>query len=296
MKGWLIYKHQDAIENRSYIDWFIEEAGYQGIHLELIYREQLTVGIIDNNLRIQYQQKPAEFPAFAVVRVIEPVLNMHLEACGIPVFNNKEISFIANDKIRTHHEVQQLGIPMVDTIYMKYSTAPINPPFPFPFIMKAANGRGGKQVFLIKDQNQWEEKQIEQTKQGNSGLHDYLVQRCNVQTGKDIRVFVVGKEIIGAVKRTNKSDFRANYKLGGTVTWYALNKAEQKMIDSIIAHFEFGMVGIDFLVDEDGKLLFNEIEDVVGSRSLSKVSDINILKKYVTHIKKNVTNQHSIQK
>ena len=31
------------------------------------------------------------------------------------------------------------------------------------------------------------------------------------------------------------------------------------------------MVGIDFIFDEQGQFLFNEIEDVVGSRTLSAV-------------------------
>src|SRR5699024_4006893 len=107
-------------------------------------------------------------------------------------------------------------------------------------------------------------------------------------------VFIVGKEIIGAVKRISKRDFRANYTLGGSVKWYALQPHEREMIKRIITHFDFGMVGIDFLVNEDGGILFNEIEDIVGSRSLSKVSDVNILRKYVTFIKHTLTNQHSI--
>lgn len=37
--GWLIYKKQDALENKSYINWFIKEAKEQEIHLKLILRE-----------------------------------------------------------------------------------------------------------------------------------------------------------------------------------------------------------------------------------------------------------------
>lgn len=283
MNGWLIYRRQDTLENRSYIDWFIEEATYQDISLTLIYREALSIGITGGRRGVYYHGHPIELPSFAVVRVMEPMLNTHLEAFGIAVFNNKDVSFMANDKIRTHHELQKLGIPMVDTIYMNHSAMPVTPPLPFPFVLKEAKGRGGEQVFFLRNQDEWKQKRLTQNTTG-----DFLVQRCNVELGTDIRVFVVGKEMVGAVKRTNQNDFRANYKLGGTVTWYTLSIEQQKTVDKIIDHFAFGMVGIDFLTKEDGTLLFNEIEDVVGSRSLSKVSQINILQKYVTHIKNNV--------
>ena len=44
------------------------------------------------------------------------------------------------------------------------------------------------------------------------------------------------------------------------------------------------MVGIDFLVDEKGKFLFNEIEDVVGARMLYQLTSINLVEKYLQFI------------
>lgn len=289
MIGWLIYNREDASRNHSYIEWFIDEASRQNIHLKLIHRESLTIGIINNYKQILYKGQSLKCPAFAVVRVMEPTLNMHLHACGIRVFNNEWLSLIANNKIRTHDVMNSLAIPMVDTVYIKRSAFPEEAPFSYPVILKDASSRSGKHVFLIHNQTEWIQKK--QELQGT----DLLVQRCNVQHGIDIRVFIVGKEIVGAVKRMNTNDFRANYTLGGTVTWYELEKHERDMIERIIAHCEFGMVGIDFLVNKNGELRFNEIEDIVGSRSLSKVSDINILRKYVTHIKQKIANKPTCQ-
>jgi len=45
MQGWLLYSQKDAEQNRSYIDWFIDEAQKEDIELRLIVREQLDVGI-----------------------------------------------------------------------------------------------------------------------------------------------------------------------------------------------------------------------------------------------------------
>src|SRR5699024_4693116 len=275
-------------KNESYINWFIEEAHLENVDLKLIYRESLTVGIIDNQKVILYEDEIVERPTFAVVRVMEPILNMHLEACGINVFNNENISLMANNKIRTHDAINALGIPMVDTVYIQNTAVPDRPPFPYPFVLKDANNRGGKFVFFIHDQSEWKRRTAE-----IYGA-DLVIQRCNVRLGIDIRVFVVGKKIIGSVKRTGNNDFRANYTLGGNVTWYSLQSNETEMVKRIVNSFDFGMVGIDFLVKENGNLLFNEIEDIVGSRSLSKVSNCNILREYIKLIKQKTTNQDSI--
>lgn len=280
--GWLIYEKRDALENETYIDWFIEEASLQNLRLNLVYREQITNGILNNRQTILVDDQQIKLPDFAIVRTIEPILNFNLEACNIKVFNSAVISQLCNHKSLTHQAMNTLGIPMVDTLFSKKSMLNHIPPFDYPFVIKEATGRSGKQVFLIKDHEQW--LKVRQSIKTT----DVVIQKANVQFGKDVRVFVIGQEIIGAVLRENNNDFRANFKLGGTAKWYPLNTHQQKMIQKIINHFEFGMVGIDFLLNEQGDLLFNEIEDVVGSRILSAVTDINLLEKYVTYIKDNI--------
>lgn len=280
--GWIIYRKADTLGNEGYIKWFIEEAKKQDIDLKFVLREQLTVGIADNKPTIQKNGK-AEHPDFVIIRIIEPLLNLHFETAGIPSFNSYETSRIANDKALAHHHVQQLGVSMNDTIFLHTELLSSKPPLDFPFVLKQTGGRGGKEVYWVADQQDWEEllPKLPPT--------NLIAQRANVRTGKDLRVFVVGKEIVGAVLRESDADFRANFKLGGKATFYNLNANNLEPVKKIIDHFDFGMVGIDFLIGLDGELLFNEIEDIVGSRTLSVTSKINILEKYVTLIKEKIT-------
>lgn len=279
-KGWLIYSKADAEENKTYIEWFKEEALLQNISLQLILREDLTIGIINNEQAILLHGETVNVVDFAIIRTIEPLLNMHLEASGMQTFNSAAISHLCNHKAITHHEISRLNIPMVHTIFVKKENVTCSFPMDLPFVVKEATGRSGKQVFFIQTTDDWK-KCIPTLSSG-----DLVIQSPQeVKLGQDVRVFVVGKEIIGAVLRQNENDFRANYKLGGTATWYPLNKNEKGIIRTIINTYDFDMVGIDFLIAKNGDLLFNEIEDVVGSRILSAVSEINILKKYIRHIK-----------
>ncbi|WP_047984046.1 ATP-grasp domain-containing protein [Ornithinibacillus californiensis] len=279
IKGWLIYSELDSIENKAYIEWFITEAKKQLIDLQLVLREKLTIGVMNNKHYCLLEGQQVELPNFAVVRTVESILNRQLEHLGIQVFNSSHLSEVANHKAKTYFEVAKLGIPMMDTIFVKSHNLTDHTPMPYPFVIKEATGRGGRQVFFIRNQKEWE-----------SFYHDvkpsdYVIQSTEVKLGKDLRVFVVGKEIIAAVLRESNTDFRANYKLGGSATLYSLSREEKALIDKIIHHFNFGMVGIDFLIGHNGELIFNEIEDIVGSRTLSAVSDINLLEKYVGYIR-----------
>ncbi|WP_042146175.1 RimK family alpha-L-glutamate ligase [Paucisalibacillus sp. EB02] len=282
-KGWLIYSEQDAIENHSYINWFMEEATKQNITLQLVLREEITIGVFENKHLVLLKGKKTELPHFAIVRTVEPLLNLQLEQLGMSVFNSSDVSEISNHKARTYYEVAKLGIPMVDTIFIKRNNITNQGQIPYPFVIKEATGRGGKQVYFIENEHQWKAFIPQAT------AADYVIQSAAVKLGKDLRVFVIGKEIVAAVLRESNTDFRANFKLGGLASLYQLSQAEMKIINKIVNHFDFGMVGIDFLIGHQDELLFNEIEDVVGSRTLSTVSNINILEKYVSFIKTKIT-------
>lgn len=277
--GWLIYSQADADKNKSYIKWFIEEATLQSINVKLVLREDLTIGIFNNKQIVLWKNSNIELPTFAIVRTIDSLLNEHLENLGIKTFNSAKVSHLSNHKMVTHYEINKLKIPMVNTLFIKKENLTKTLPMKLPFVVKEATGRGGEQVHFIQSESDY-----------NQCLNlfktsDLVIQSTNVELGRDLRVYILGKEIVGAVLRESTTDFRANFKLGGTATWYLLNEAQTKIINKIIYAYDFDLVGIDFLFDLNGNLLFNEIEDVVGSRMLSTVSNINLLEKYITHIK-----------
>lgn len=279
LTGWLIYNEKDRKRNKSYITWFLEEAEKQEIDLTLIIRESLQVGIIEGRLSLSYKGKKIRLPDFAVVRTVEPLLNMHLELLGLRVFNSYQVSLLCNHKMNTYYAMKKLNVPIMDTLMVKREQLSSQIPYEIPFVIKEATGRGGKQVHFIQSKEDWEEARLKFT------TEDLLVQSTQVQHGKDLRVFVLGKNILQAVLRESKTSFQANYSLGGSARPYQLSQKERKLILKIVSAYDFDLVGIDFLIDYDGNLILNEIEDVVGSRILSLVSDINLLEKYLTHIK-----------
>ncbi|MGE7779539.1 ATP-grasp domain-containing protein [Peribacillus sp. NPDC097264] len=274
--GWLIYNQEDAVKNRGYIDWMLEEAKNLDLDLRLYYRNHIQIGHRSNQLYVEHKHEPIDLPDFAIVRTIDPFFTKQLERLHITCFNSSFISEIVNDKAKTHQYVTSIGIPMSDTVYC-YGNPSTND-MELPFIAKDVHGRGGKQVYLIEH-----EKDLRELPNAK-----WIVQKPGV-FGKDIRVFVIGNRIIAAVLRESSSNFKANYTLGGSASLYELSAAERTLVERVIAAFDFGMVGIDFIFAEDGSLMLNEIEDVVGSRTLSALSNLNIVKEYLLFIKEKLS-------
>ncbi|MDX8046869.1 ATP-grasp domain-containing protein [Gracilibacillus sp. S3-1-1] len=274
MKAWLIYRKEDANKNHGFIDWLITEAQLLGIELDLVMHHELVYGVRNGQLFVEWQGKTN--PAFVIMRAIDPLLSEQLDLLGIRVFNQSRVATVANDKARTHQLLAKYSIPMIDTQFVSKEEL-LASSFASPVVVKAVSGRGGNQVYLI-----------ESVADLLPLVHERYIVQKKATPGKDLRVFVMGDQIIGSVLRESTTDFRANYTLGGKASLYQLSAEQHELVQKIITIFPVDFAGIDFVFDEKDNLLFNEIEDIVGSRTLTSLTDINIAKLYIEYILHNM--------
>ncbi|WP_313132123.1 ATP-grasp domain-containing protein [Anaerocolumna sp.] len=304
MVGWLIYSGHDVEKNKRYIEFYIKEGKLQSMQIKLILIEKLEFGVRNNTWYFKYENNEIGRPDFAICRTIYPLLNKQLEYMGIKVFNNSKVAEICNDKARTYQYVAQLDIDMVDSAFVKnYMTEEAMNQIQEPSVIKAVAGHGGTQVFFLEPPTkETGEKEFSNEKTNNTtsvefdkreilnGLNqsDIVLQPLTGSKHQDLRVYVIGKKIIAAILRTAKEGFKSNFSLGGDVREYHLSKGETTTVEKIISLFDFGLVGIDFIIGDKGELIFNEIEDVVGARMLYQCTDINLVRLYLDYIKMNL--------
>ena len=187
------------------------------------------------------------------------------------------------------------------------------------YVIKSATGHGGSEVMRLTEDiyKQWDidhDRDVPNTDRTmdmqsgerpesvpDRGLSaalswlvkdDILLQPFIDGPGEDVRVYVIGDEIVAAVKRRvgsgrlDSGEFRANASLGGEVSPYKLSDDERRLVRQIADQFDFGMVGIDFIIDGNGAFIFNEIENVVGARMLYRCRpDVDILDRYLKYIR-----------
>ena len=266
MRAWLIYDMAGAQRNQDYIRMHRELAEEFHIDLRLV----MDTAVFD-----LLEAETGEFPDFCFVRTIRPQLSRLLEEKGIRIFNSALISELCNDKGKTIQYVEShTNVPVIPTecfgrgrltreLLLQHKNS----------VIKAVDGHGGEQVFLTSESYEEIVRNI--------GSSDFILQPLIQGPGKDIRVYVIGNRIMGAVERIAGSGFKANFSLGGEIRPCDITLELQKLVCAICDVLSFGMVGIDFIVDQKGNLLFNEIEDVVGARMFYQCyPQIDLLREY----------------
>ena len=196
---------------------------------------------------------------FVINRTNDYKIAEKFEARGIRVFNPSRLSELANNKQLCYDFMEKNGIEIMPTRYRKP-----------PFVKKSVDGHGGAGVVICTHEGEYDE--------------NFVCQKLASDIGKDLRVWIIGGEIVASVLRTSRSDFRSNYCLGGDAVPYNLSNQEIAHIKKITALLDGDYYGVDFVFNK-GKIVFNEIEDTVGARRVYDTTDIDILKLYCEHIK-----------
>lgn len=219
------------------------------------YKEHLDITLMHEE-KIDYS-----FPAdFVINRTNNYKIAEAFEKRGVRVFNPSRLTKLANDKQACYEFMRDNGI---DILPVNYKTPPL--------VMKPIDGKGGRGVALIESGTVPE-------KEG------FVYQKVASELGKDLRVWLIGGKIIASVLRESKTDFRANFCLGGDAKIYTLSDEEAALVYKISDLLEYDYIGIDFLFN-NGKIIFNEIEDSVGARMLYNSTEIDIIEKYCSYIK-----------
>ncbi len=256
--AYLLYEHQDAKKNKVFIEQMIDATQKQDIQLSL-----LIINEADWATKIDQ-------PLFVWNRTRNANIAKQLELAGIKVFNCSFVNGLANDKKSTLQFAQLQGIPTVPILLEERIQQ-------YPVIIKTIDGHGGSEVALChsKDElnayrSKWSTRKI-------------IIQPYIETHSTDVRVWVVGSKIIGAVKRQGSQDFRSNYTLGGSIERYKLSKEQQSQVLALQKALKSDYIGIDFLLLPNGEWLLNEIEDPVGARSFYHLYDEDLPKLLTEH-------------
>ena len=264
MRGWLIYDRFGAERNAWFITECIRAAESLGLVLELKVVEPTLWEIPDSGL-----------PDFALVRTIAPALNARLEAFGVRVFNRYAVARTANDKWESYRFAQGLGLPVMRTELL--SECLDGSPFGYPAVVKSRDGHGGAEVFLARNADEWN------ALGARLDAGRFIVQPLCDESGKDLRVYVLGGEVLAGVFRVSESDFRSNYSLGGSVQRIPAPIETVQMVKKLHAELGLDFVGVDF-IRHGGKWVFNEMEDAVGCRMLYQTSEIDAVREYIGYV------------
>ncbi|MDO4806907.1 MAG: ATP-grasp domain-containing protein [Coriobacteriales bacterium] len=273
MRGWLVYTPERLERNAAYARMHKTWCKERGIELKVVV-------IADEPPFLSSADARLPLPDFAIFRCENTSLRYWLEQRGVVVANSSRIGIIANDKLASYEFARDLGIPHLEA--HRLSRGAVGR-MGYPLVIKPRGGHGGAGVQKVCNAEQLRAFAQAHIALGTESA--WLCQRVSPVEGKDLRVYVLGGRVLACMLRTAPiGAFLSNYCLGGAASRYELSAAEARLVDKISQALGDGYYGIDFLFDANGRLLFNEIEDVVGSRMLYANTSIDAVHEHLSHV------------
>ncbi|MGL5977917.1 MAG: ATP-grasp domain-containing protein [Erysipelotrichaceae bacterium] len=258
-RGILIYQRADYELNHWFAQEFLRQAEQFRLELSLCFWEDLCV------------QDTFEDIQFAINRSRDVEIAARLEQQGVRVFNTSKVANLGNDKYEMYLALQAHGFPVVPTRYQC-------PWDELPFVVKDPFGHGGEQVYRI---DSWEAYE-----QFSNIPH--ISQPLISPTIGDLRIVVLAEKILTALLRTNSQDFRHNIKQGASVQPFEPTPKMIEVVQALQTFMGMDLGGIDLLLLADGQFYINEIEDVVGVRSVYQTTTLDVVALYLAYIAKEI--------
>ena len=287
--GWIIYNgNLPGNKFLDYAEMIQESATKQGIDMKILKNNALLSLLATDQLGIVQLDK-ADLPDFVVFADKDIYLARQLELLGITVFNSSKAIEISDDKIASYQYMATHNIPMPKTIVAPkiFTTGNIDhklvekaiEQLGLPLIIKEAFGSFGEQVYLLHS--------LEEiiTKIDAIQGKPYLFQQFIPSSyGRDLRLQVVGNQVVAAMERVNINDFRANVTSGGAMSMYTPTKEEAVLAVAATKAINADFAGVDLLIGPDDKRLVCEINSNAHIRNLLDCTGINAADYIMEHI------------
>lgn len=255
--GWIIYNGFNNSEKfTEHVTWFVKSFRQFDIELKPIKNSELSI-VLSNDFSYSFSK-----PDFVLFWDKDTQLAKVLEALNIPLFNSSEAIDICDNKFLTHIELSKNNIPTPKTI-VGPKTFPKNGynDFSFvdkaiellglPLIIKECYGSFGFAVYLANN------KESIINIINTIGTKPFIFQEfIKSSFGKDLRLNVVGDEVVAATKRINeKGDYRANVTNGGTMYPHTPSKEEIELAIKACKATKCDFAGVDLLFTPTGPIV-----------------------------------------
>src|SRR5699024_10382671 len=94
--------------------------------------------------------------------------------------------------------------------------------------------------------------------------------------GKDMRLQVVGDQVVASMLRRSSNDFRANVTAGGSMEPYNPTNIEQELAIAATKAIGADFAGVDLLFGPNGYPIISEVNSNAHIRNLFDCTNINV--------------------
>jgi RimK family alpha-L-glutamate ligase len=222
-------------------------------------------------------------PNGSLEQIIYRVDALHwLEERGVLVVNSPRTIERCIDKFYTTALLQEAGLPTPETVVCERAADAMAAVEAMgDVVIKPLFGSMGHGMVRVSDPDVAFRvvRALEQ-------LHAvYYVQRAIDHTGYDVRAFVVGGRVLGAIERRGADgDWRTNISRGGSARALDLPPAWEALAVRAARAVGADYAGVDLLPARDGAVYLLEVNGIPGWRGLQQATTIDVAGAIVDHV------------
>jgi len=235
-------------------------------------------------------------PAGSLEQMIYRVDALHwIEEHGVPVMNSPRAIERSVDKFYTDARLREAGLPTPDTVVcegMDEAMSAIRAMLGAPgrrslgeggddVIVKPIFGSMGHGIVRVGDPDT--AFRVLQTLDQLRAV--CYVQRAIDTGGRDVRAFVVGGRVLGAIeRRAEGADWRTNVSRGGSARPFEMPPEWASLAVRAAAVVGADYAGVDLLPARNGEVFVLEVNGVPGWHGLQRATGIDVAGAVVEHL------------
>jgi len=207
-----------------------------------------------------------------------------LNEMGIKTVNTYEVASTCGDKILTTLALTKYKVPSPVT-YIAFTPEEAIQAIEkigYPVVLKPATGSWGRLLAKVNDKETAESIIEHKVTLGSYHHSVFYIQQYIDKPERDIRAFVVGDEVIGAIYRSSPH-WITNTARGGVASHCPVTDEISEICLKAAKAVGGGVVAIDLLEDK-GKLLVNEVNYTMEFNNSIAPTGVNIPGKVVDYV------------
>jgi ribosomal protein S6--L-glutamate ligase len=231
-------------------------------------------------------------PSGSLEQIIYRLDALHwIEEHGVPVMNSPRAIERSVDKFYTDARLREAGLPTPDTLVCER----IDDAMPSIREMLATPSDEGEPAIVIKPIFGSMGHGIVRVTDPDVAFRVlqsldqiravFYVQRVVESGGRDVRVFVVGGRVLGAIeRRAAGGDWRTNVSRGGSASAFDLPPAWAALALRAVAAIGADYAGVDLMPSKDGRVFVLEVNGIPGWQGLQRATGIDVAGMVVDHL------------
>ncbi|RLF10864.1 MAG: lysine biosynthesis protein LysX [Thermoprotei archaeon] len=237
------------------------------------------------------QRLNEEFGSLALQRCISHYRGLYLsallETAGLRVINSFKTTHICGDKLLTSLTLFKAGLPIPRFAVAFTSEAAIKAieKLGLPVVFKPVVGSHGRFVSMVNDMS-LARSLLEHIEALGNGLHRvHYIQEYIDKPSRDIRVVVVGGEVVASIYRyAPDGEWRTNVAVGGRAEPCKLPPEVEELALRAAEAVGGEVVGVD-LMESKEEVLVNEVNPTVEFKGASLSTGIDVALKVIKYVK-----------